>query len=127
MSQKFYEGTYLARVLSDRPQGDVSGLESLMHLLGAAINGDCVGTVETVAVQEVNGIHMAELLNAAGSEPEFFQLSDAQDLAGALYDSASIEGCSPDLVVVERAAYNDLMNAVGLSAYVVPVAEEDES
>lgn len=126
MSQptKYYEHLITVRVLTDREIGAIGGTEDVVAALQQCYDGDFVGELVNAESREVSPILMAELLTAAGSEPSFFQIEDAQGLASELYDSSSIEGCSPDLVVVERRAFNNLMNATGLAAYVAP--EEDE-
>ncbi len=122
-SAKFFECLYIVRVLSDRPQGDVSGPGDLAEVLRECHKGDFVGELVNATSREVSPMHMAEMLNAAGSEPGFFSLQDAQELASDLHESASTEGCSPDLVVVERGAYNQLMRTVGLEDYTLAVEE----
>ena len=122
---KYHEHLITVRVLADREIGAISGPEDLVAVLQQCYDGDFVGDLVNAESREVTPIHMAELLTAAGSAPEFFQLEDAQQLASELYDSSSIEGCSSDLIVVERRAFNNLMHATGLAAYVVPEPEED--
>lgn len=129
MSQptKYHEHLITVRVLTDREIGAISGPEDVVTALQQCYDGDFVGELVNAESREVSPILMAELLTAAGSEPGFFQIEDAQGLASELYDSSSIEGCSPDLIVVERRAFNNLMNATGLAAYVVPEPEEDDA
>ena len=121
---KYYETLITVRVLSDEPIGEPGGPETLALLMGECVDGHCVGELVSHASRQVGEMHMAELLTAAGSEPGFFEISDAQELASELYDSSSIEGCSPDLIVVERRAFNNLMYVTGLDAYVVPEPED---
>lgn len=114
---KYHEHIITVRVLADREIGEISGPNSVAEIMRECHAGDFVGEMIGIESREVTPIHMAELLVAAGSEPGFFSLKDAQELASDLHDSASTEGCTPDLVVVERRAYNALMGAVGLQAY----------
>jgi len=123
---KYYEHLITIRVLADRDIGAISGPEDAAAIMEQCQFGDFVGELVQHVPREVSPVHMAELLVSAGSEPGFFSLKDAQELAGDLHDSASTEGCTPDLVVVERAAYNELMTAVGLSAYAVDEEEADD-
>ena len=127
MSQptKYREHLITVRVLTDADVGHIGGTEAVVSILQQCYDGDFVGELVNAEYREVSPILMAELLTAAGSEPGFFQLEDAQQLASELYDSSSIEGCSPALIVVERRAFNNLMNATGLDALVVPEPEED--
>lgn len=121
---KYHEHIITVRVLTDREIGAISGPEDVVTALQQCYDGDFVGELISDVSREVTPIHMAELLVAAGSEPGFFGLKDAQELAGDLHDSASTEGCTPDLVVVERRAYNALMGAVGLQAYELEEADD---
>ena len=113
----FYEGVYTVRVLSDRPQGEVSDPQDLGELMHECHSGDFVGEIISEVTREVTPTHMAELLLQAGSEPGTFSLDDAQSLANTLLDSASDEGCSDDLVVVSKQALNELLEGAGLGRH----------
>lgn len=121
----YYENIITVRVLTDCKVGEITGPNSAAEIMRQCSDGNFVGELISAESREVTAIHMAELLNAAGSDPGFFQLSDAQALASELHDSASTDGCTPDLVVVERSAYNELMRATGLHAYVLEEEVEE--
>ena len=123
--KKYYEHLITIRVLADRDLGEISETGEAAEVLRQCYSGDLVGELVSSTTREVTAIHMAELLLSADSDPGFFQLSDAQDLAGQLHDSASTDGCSPDLVVVERRPYNELMRATGLHAYELEEPEDE--
>jgi hypothetical protein len=125
--KKFYEGVYTVCVLSDRPQGEICGPQALGELMRECNSGDFVGELVSGLVREVTPIHMAELLLQAGSAPDFFQIDDAESLVNTLLDSASDEGCSPDLIVVSKQAFNELLEGVGLGRHKFDIEEEDES
>lgn len=72
----YYETTILLKVLSDRPVPEVTGPNSLAMVVGECINGDFVGNITMCRTEEVNANHMAELLVAADSEANFFDLPD---------------------------------------------------
>jgi hypothetical protein len=113
--KKYYEGIYQVRVLSDRPQGSVWAPEDLAVLLGECYSGDFVGEILTERCTEVTPIHMAELLSAAGSEPDFLGAPDVAQLVEDLADSADDTGCADDLIVASKAALNPLLEGVGLA------------
>lgn len=123
----FYEGVYTVRVLSDRPQGEVSGPQDLGELMQECNSGDFVGELISELTREVTPIHMAELLLQAGSAPDFFQIDDAQSLANTLLDSASDEGCTDDLIVVSKQALNELLEGVGLGRHKFNTTDDEEA
>lgn len=124
-TKKFYEHIITVRVLADRDIGEISGPNSAADVLQQCDEGDFVGELVQHTSREVSAMCMAELLVSAGSEPGFFQLSDAQTLASEIHESASTEGCDPDLVVVSRQAYNELMRSTGLCDYELKAPEGD--
>jgi hypothetical protein len=124
--KKFFEHIITVRVLVDRDIGEIAGPNSLTEVMAQCHNGDFVGELVYHEPREVTAVHMAELLLAAGSAPDFFMIDDAQSLANTLCDSASTEGCTPDLVVVSRQAYNELMEGVGLHGQVLETEDDDD-
>jgi hypothetical protein len=75
-NRKFYRTVIQIEVLSEEPLADSDNLESIYYDI---TEGDCSGAVKTIAVEQVNGSHMASLLNSQGSDPGFFQLTEDGD------------------------------------------------
>ncbi len=72
-SRKFYRTVITVEVLSDLPLPDGLSLEAISN---AIEQGDCSGRVITLLDNEpVDGFIMANLLQAQGSDPEFFGLT----------------------------------------------------
>lgn len=76
MKPKFYKNTFTIVVLSETPLdgGSLGSIEELVD------NGPCVLLSNTQRERAVTGKTMANLLLAAGSEPEFFNLDDQGNL-----------------------------------------------
>ena|SRR3990167_9921703 len=70
--RKFYRTLIAVEVLSEAPFTSID-LEVIHE---AITTGDCSGVVSVEDSEEVDGVKMAELLRAQGSDPDFFQLTD---------------------------------------------------
>jgi len=98
------------------PQGDGSDPDRARELIHECYQGEFVGDLIHCAATEVTPLHMAELLSATGSEPEFFGLGDMTQLVENLADSADDAGCDGDLIVCSKADLNALLEGTGLPA-----------
>ena len=76
--RKFYRSVMRVEVLSEEPVT----FYNLNEVAYAITDGDCSGLVtDEVENEEVDGPTMAKLLEAQGSDPSFFQLTeDGRDL-----------------------------------------------
>lgn len=83
-SRKFYRAVYQVEVLSEEPfDATVPDLDNLNE---AITTGGDSGQVSVVKIETVDGAAMANLLQAQGSEPGFFRLTDSgEDAEGEDY------------------------------------------
>jgi len=70
--RKFYRTTITVTVLSEEPF-DYDNLEGVHY---AITEGECSGHYETTKSETLTAKQVAEALQAEGSDPEFFQLTD---------------------------------------------------
>jgi len=76
--RKFYRRIFKIEVLSEEHIPEGVSLEDIGYWI---TEGHCSGVVKAEDEVEVDGKHMAVMLTAQGSDPEFFQLtSDGEDL-----------------------------------------------
>jgi hypothetical protein len=76
--RKFFRTVVTIEILSEDEPFDTDDLGAIA---GAIDSGPCSGSVKVVSVDEVDGGHMAKLLQEQASDPEFFQLdSEGNDL-----------------------------------------------
>lgn len=71
--RKFWKTIIQVEVLSEGPDLPPTDLNELAHLI---TEGECSGKVTTESVTKLNGKEAAKALQAQGSDPEFFQLTE---------------------------------------------------
>jgi len=75
--RKFYKMTLKVTILSESP---FTGHENLKDLAEGMTDGNNVGTYEAIKNKEISSVQAVKELQALGSEPGFFMLSeDGQD------------------------------------------------
>lgn len=72
--RKFYRTVIHVEVLSEEPY-TFSG--NLVDVANDISSGDCSGVARTIQEEKCDGVRMAQLLLAQGSDPEFFMLDDS--------------------------------------------------
>jgi hypothetical protein len=70
--RKFYRTVIKVEVLSEEPVS----FDDLSDVVEAITTGDCSGDWKEELSQEVDGPTMARLLEAQGSDPDFFNLTE---------------------------------------------------
>lgn len=69
--RKFYRTIIQVEVLSEEPY-EITDLEDIAYDVD---QGDCSGITKIVSTETVGGPEITKLLEAQGSDPEFFQLT----------------------------------------------------
>lgn len=87
----------------------------MIGILGQAVDGDFVGSLEMHDVSELTPAAMEQELWRAGSEAGFFDLPDTLSEAEDLFDSVDADENDHELVKVSRATFNQFMEAMGSS------------
>lgn len=127
--QKFNECIITLRVLTRGNTEHLSDPDKLAGILMMLANRKRSGdTVEVLGVhhREISDVHAAEMLSALDLDPAEYDLENLVELARGMYDSASVDGCDSDLIVVGREQYNALMDLACLRAFKAPVKDESD-
>ena len=71
--RKFYVTKYVVTLLSEEPLKSAMSLEEVAYAMN---EGECSGEVEAFPAKKVGAKKMAKLLQAQGSDPEFFHIDE---------------------------------------------------